>query len=892
MRAPLRPAGVKNIVIARFSILALGVLFFALGDLPQPTSSGAAPSDSTVITDSLYNANHPCLLFTPEEIPALRAKLSDGGPDDAALAFIKQVITDVYYSGPLTDMLGYNDNDPVPDYGLSSIPNLGIATHICDPPVVVAEDVGRVLTIYIADNYEVNDDIFTSSLRLRSLCLGYDMFFANATEEERGKVRDEIRAYLGYMRWKTQYTLWEFRPYLSNKTAMLAASLGLASIVLRDEAGTPLLDSGLAQADHLVGELFEHQWDENGAAREGVLYGAWSLRNLIYYFEARLRYDGFDFSTMPALRETEEWLAYELDPTQPGRVNNIQDCTAVDYPLARHTTYLDWAQKMWGSDLAAYLWDQAAGELNGFDMEDYADKAGTALWSQGYAGENPTGTLPESMLWHKRGLFYYRTGWPSGPVSDDVVFSFYAGKFEGGHQQEEQGQFTLTAYGHHFAQDHGPGDVAKQSSSHNMVLINGQGQHFAGSGIGTDASIETAIVGGGFADLVASDLSAAYGTYSEWNNPNTPFPGADWTWGYLGANPVQYAERIAVAVNAGATAPYFVIVDDIKKDDDEHEYAWRLHTEPDLTVNTGSGPIEVVAADAQMDLHVLHPRTSAVSYAVDPFDNQGIDPNSQVVSLKTTGDEAQFAVLIMPRQRPETAPMVARSVTVEGRAVATVFWAGDMRDVVIINLDGGHFMTGLGTYEIATDARVAVVRFIDGNVAGFTFHDGSTFAVDGVEYAQVNDGMASVSWFEGKAFVGYPGPDLVFRHLEVTEVRYRDQVLPLNLAGDVVSVGDNANEGDTPRFSQTLRVRAFPNPFTPASTISVQLGAAAHVVADIFNASGQRVRRLHQGEMPAGERSLRWDGRAHDGSPVASGVYFVRVKAGGHARTVKLTLVR
>jgi hypothetical protein len=133
-------------------------------------------------------------------------------------------------------------------------------------------------------------------------------------------------------------------------------------------------------------------------------------------------------------------------------------------------------------------------------------------------------------VWAQRGLYYYRSGWPSGATSNDIVMSFYSGKFQGGHAQEDQNQFALRAYGNSFAIDHGAGSTAKESESHNMVFIDGKGQHNAGSSIGTDGAISDYILGD-FADAVTGDATAAYTTYSEFNAPNYPIAGTDWSWG-------------------------------------------------------------------------------------------------------------------------------------------------------------------------------------------------------------------------------------------------------------------------------------------------------------------------------------------------------------------------
>ncbi len=84
----------------------------------------------------------------------------------------------------------------------------------------------------------------------------------------------------------------------------------------------------------------------------------------------------------------------------------------------------------------------------------------------------------------------------------------------------------------------------------------------------------------------------------------------------------------------------------------------------------------------------------------------------------------------------------------------------------------------------------------------------------------------------------------------------------------------------------------YPNPFTRQTTIAYRLAEPQEVEVTVYNVLGQRVRRLVTGRREAGPHTVQWDARDDLGQPVASGVYFYRIRAGDFVGTRRMTLVR
>jgi hypothetical protein len=89
----------------------------------------------------------------------------------------------------------------------------------------------------------------------------------------------------------------------------------------------------------------------------------------------------------------------------------------------------------------------------------------------------------------------------------------------------------------------------------------------------------------------------------------------------------------------------------------------------------------------------------------------------------------------------------------------------------------------------------------------------------------------------------------------------------------------------------------FPHPVEEVArfelTLPLDPEGELPVEAEFFAVSGLRVRRWLDEPMPAGATlTLWWDGRSDGGEPVAPGLYFLKLTAGGHELTRRLYVSR
>lgn len=84
----------------------------------------------------------------------------------------------------------------------------------------------------------------------------------------------------------------------------------------------------------------------------------------------------------------------------------------------------------------------------------------------------------------------------------------------------------------------------------------------------------------------------------------------------------------------------------------------------------------------------------------------------------------------------------------------------------------------------------------------------------------------------------------------------------------------------------------YPNPFNPVTRISFTLPKTTHATLSVHNSLGQRVAVLTDNMRSAGNHTVIWNGLNDDGKPVASGVYFYRLKTDEFVETRKMVLMK
>jgi hypothetical protein len=113
----------------------------------------------------------------------------------------------------------------------------------------------------------------------------------------------------------------------------------------------------------------------------------------------------------------------------------------------------------------------------------------------------------------------------------------------------------------------------------------------------------------------------------------------------------------------------------------------------------------------------------------------------------------------------------------------------------------------------------------------------------------------------------------------------------INVNGELITLAMATSEG-VPVAAKELPTeftleQNYPNPFNPVTEIHYSIPTATDVKLEIYNVMGQKVATLVNSHLEAGYHTAVWDG-----SYVASGVYFYRLKADSFVQSRKMMLLK
>lgn len=86
--------------------------------------------------------------------------------------------------------------------------------------------------------------------------------------------------------------------------------------------------------------------------------------------------------------------------------------------------------------------------------------------------------------------------------------------------------------------------------------------------------------------------------------------------------------------------------------------------------------------------------------------------------------------------------------------------------------------------------------------------------------------------------------------------------------------------------------KLFPNPFDNSTTIYYSLPEQSDVSLKIYDMNGRLIKILHEGEQPAGNYSIVWNGKDDAGNLMSAGMYLVKLSSDTFNQTMKLCKIK
>jgi WD40 repeat protein len=219
--------------------------------------------------------------------------------------------------------------------------------------------------------------------------------------------------------------------------------------------------------------------------------------------------------------------------------------------------------------------------------------------------------------------------------------------------------------------------------------------------------------------------------------------------------------------------------------------------------------------------------------------------------------------------------------------------------------DGQLLAAGAGGFDLPSDSTIRIWRVADGELLQIlpghgswtytvAFHPSGQLLASSGRDSQTPYSASLRLWrlSDGAMVRQYDGltRDIAFSPGGESFCFGRSDGMLVLVGSGLSAAGD---EGRGPAAPVPVRLwQNYPNPFNPSTAIRFELAASSRVELQVYSAAGRRIASLVEGTMPAGRHEVTWSGRDEAGRPVASGIYFCRLRAEDFSETRSMLLIK
>ncbi|MBN2282163.1 MAG: T9SS type A sorting domain-containing protein [Candidatus Marinimicrobia bacterium] len=296
-----------------------------------------------------------------------------------------------------------------------------------------------------------------------------------------------------------------------------------------------------------------------------------------------------------------------------------------------------------------------------------------------------------------------------------------------------------------------------------------------------------------------------------------------------------------------------------------------------------------------------NPEFKAHAFPEDHFENWGWETTDNK-SFTVIGDSQDIYIQYVPDIVPKLEPL-ENDLTIlftcdvshaKNRWLPEV--AVDPSTITHVGLKGQNEVLGswAGSWELSdtTDGNLLMLNDLgtDGDVTA-----GDNIWSKTVTFPAGNSGGPCLY----KYSVYYPGSDTLYSH--DNEMSTQDDNHYIFIGSEAPSVmadifGWPSVNGTPTGIEKTDHVKVadeislnqnYPNPFNPTTTITFNLPKNDFAKLSVFNILGQKIETLVNQKMNAGSYTVQFDG-----TQLPTGVYFIRLQAGGQSQNRKMMLLK
>lgn len=541
---------------------------------------------------------------------------------------------------------------------------------------------GAAILLATLERYPVTNPVVSKGFAggrgdvMRGLAVGYDLLAECLDEAQRKQVAAACADYLDQaVREFNDPKVWWYKVH--NYNGVVGGAAGCLALALSD-AYPERAEAWIRECEKTIRRWLDSGFDQQGAYLEGVGYSGYGLSNTVLFADALRRSGRGDLLAHPVFRKLHEFYALSLLPGE-----RVYDARNDSHYVGLGGLLLKLADGT-SSGLYKWLWENSRSEESreNFGADHCIQRI---LWDNEVPAVDPVAArVQRAQHFQGRGLCIWRTGW----TNSDVMFSIEAGPYYPvTHNQADKGHFTLYGLGYRWATDPGYANEHQpegrgQTLGHSCVLVDGQGQALSGAGWGSNGAI-TRYTNNERYGYALADCTDAY-------NRNSV--------GKTGAL-VEHARRHAFFVYPHQGAPaYAVVMDDLRKDDQPHDFTWQLMYSDQMAVTLDEGRAEfrpIEASDKAAPRLLLRigaesrPALSTDVFVPGDFRARAAFPRLRATVRSVT---PQFLAVLLPLPAGVEEPRIHFESKADHRS-ATIQWPKHADRFVWTALDSAPILT-------------------------------------------------------------------------------------------------------------------------------------------------------------------------------------------------------